>query len=55
MTIEPAVYRVPEVATLLRVSRAAVYRKIASGEIPSIRFGRSVRVPRRWVDAQLAA
>jgi excisionase family DNA binding protein len=33
-----------EVASLLTVSRALAYRLLASGEIPSIRFNRTVRV-----------
>ncbi len=33
-----------EVAAILKVSRAQAYRLFASGEIPSLRFGRTVRV-----------
>lgn len=50
MKVEPLAYRPSEVAALLGVSKAAVYRGVASGEIPSIRLGRSVRIPRWWVD-----
>ncbi|WP_155838500.1 helix-turn-helix domain-containing protein [Arthrobacter castelli] len=34
-----------EVAAILRVSKMTVYRKIHSGELPSVHFGRSFRVP----------
>jgi excisionase family DNA binding protein len=51
---EPLVYRPAQVAELLQVSRAAVYRGMAAGTIPAVRFGRSVRIPRWWVDEQLA-
>lgn len=47
---EPILLRPAEVAALLSLSRSEVYRQIAAGTIPSVRFGRSVRVPRRWVE-----
>ena len=40
---------------MLALSRSEVYRLIASGQIPSTRLGRSVRVPRRWVEEQGAS
>jgi len=51
---DPLVYRPAQVAELLQVSRAAVYRGITARTIPAVRFGRSVRIPRWWVDEQLA-
>ena len=33
-----------EVAEILSVSRALAYRLMANGEIPTVRFGRTVRV-----------
>lgn len=51
---EPIMLRPSEVATLLAISRSEVYRLIDRGEIPSVRIGRSRRVPRRWVEAQAA-
>lgn len=33
-----------EVAALLNISKALAYRLIATGQIPSVRFGRTVRV-----------
>lgn len=48
------VYRIGEVCELLQWSRSHVYRRIADGSIPAVRSGRSVRIPRWWVDEQLA-
>lgn len=37
---------VPEVAAVLRISRGTCYEAVRTGQIPSLRFGRSIRVPR---------
>lgn len=42
--VEPLLLRPDEVARRLSISRAAVYRLIASGTIPSVRLGGSRRV-----------
>ena len=46
---------VKEAAEELRVSRSAIYQLVAGGQIPSIRIGRSRRIPRAalvaWVGA----
>ncbi len=46
---------VPEAAKLLRISRNLAYELVARGEIPSVRLGRVIRVPRtaleRWLNA----
>jgi excisionase family DNA binding protein len=42
----PPVLRVAEVASVLRIGRNAAYALVASGDLPSIRVGRSVRVTR---------
>lgn len=34
-----------EVAALLQISRGSAYEAVRSGQIPSVRFGRSIRVP----------
>ncbi|MBV6452071.1 MAG: hypothetical protein MHPDNHAH_02822 [Anaerolineales bacterium] len=39
-----------EIAMTLRISKALAYRLIARGDIPSIRFGRTVRVNREALD-----
>lgn len=40
---------VTEVADMIRVSRMTVYRWVQSGDLPAVRFGRSVRVPEQAV------
>jgi prophage regulatory protein len=49
-------YRVEEVAEMLRLGRSKTYELIASGAIPVVRLGRCVRVPahalRRWLETQ---
>ena len=37
---------VPEAARLLRISRNLTYELIAQHELPCVRFGRVIRVPR---------
>lgn len=44
---------VEEVATVLRVSKMTVYRRVHSGELPSVHFGRSFRIPARAIEAYL--
>jgi excisionase family DNA binding protein len=45
--------KVPEVAQLLRIARSRAYELVGSGEIPSVRIERSVRVRRRELDRWL--
>jgi excisionase family DNA binding protein len=45
---------VPEVATLLRISRGACYEAIRSGQIPCLRFGRRIVIPRAALQLLLA-
>jgi excisionase family DNA binding protein len=46
--------RMAEVAQLTGLSRAKAYAMVAAGELPSLRAGRSVRVPlaalERWIE-----
>ena len=44
---------VQEVAALMRVSKMTVYRLVHSGELASVRVGRSFRVPARAVNEYL--
>lgn len=44
---------VPEVAAVLRVSKMTVYRKVHNGELPSVHFGRSFRIPASAMDEYL--
>ena len=52
--MEPLLLRAGEVASLLGLGRSTVFALLAAGELPVIRIGRSVRVPRvaleRWID-----
>jgi excisionase family DNA binding protein len=55
MDIEQAkLLRMEEVVTITGLSRAKVYAMAASGDLPAIRAGRSVRVPLagllRWIE-----
>ena len=51
--------RPAEAAQAIGIGRSKVYELIASGELPSIRIGGSVRVPvdalRAWIARQLEA
>ena len=44
---------VAEVAAVMRVSKMTVYRLVHSGELASVRVGRSFRVPERAVQDYL--
>ncbi len=44
---------IPEVADLLRLSVRQVRRMVASGDLPVLRFGRSVRVSREVIEAMM--
>lgn len=49
-----ALLRAEEVARLLGIGRSKTYELIASGELPSLRIGRLVRVPRHALDRWIA-
>ncbi len=51
----PDVYTVEEAAVLLRIGRSAAYAAVRRGELPSVRLGRSIRVPRHSLEALLRA
>ena len=57
MQDQPYLFTVPEAARHLGLKRSKVYDMAKRGEIPTIRFGRYVRIPRqaleKWVDAQI--
>lgn len=50
----PLLLKAGQVAQLLRLGRSTVFALLAAGELPFIRIGRSVRVPRvaleHWID-----
>jgi excisionase family DNA binding protein len=45
---------VPEVADVLGISRAFAYALVARGDLPSLRLGRRVVVPRRALEQLVA-
>jgi len=60
----PSMLRVDEAAALLRISRSRAYEEVAAFHrtagaegLPSIRIGRTLRIPKRalieWIEAQL--
>lgn len=51
----PLVLTVPEAAEALGISRAKAYSLARSGHLPTIHFGRSVRVPLEGLKALLLA
>jgi excisionase family DNA binding protein len=55
VTESPVLITVEEAARLLRISRGKAYGMAASGELPVVRMGRSVRVRRDRLDAWLDA
>lgn len=46
---------VPEAAKLLRISRNLAYELVARRELPCVRLGRVIRVPRASLDAWIAS
>ncbi len=52
---QPITLKVPEAARIARVGTAAIRNGVRSGEIPHLRFGRNILIPRsafmRWLDA----
>ena len=52
----PLLLRAERAAKLLSLGRTTVFQMMATGELPCVRIGRAVRVPRsaleRWVRAQ---
>jgi excisionase family DNA binding protein len=50
----PRVFTVLEVAKILRIGRISAYQAIERGEIPSVRVGRRILVPRAAFEAMLS-
>ena len=50
---EPSVYTVCEVARILRLGKISVYQAIEKGEIPCIRIGRRILIPRHALERLL--
>ncbi len=57
--MEKLLVRPSEAAEILGLGRSKVYAMLASGELPSVRIGKSVRVPtqalRQWVQDRVIA
>lgn len=55
----PYILTCPQAAEILGVSHSKVYRMAREGQIPSIRFGQSTRIPRQlfleWVEGKARA
>lgn len=51
--LETAVYTVEEVAQLLRIGRSSAYEAVRRGQIPALRLGRRLRVPRSALEQLL--
>jgi excisionase family DNA binding protein len=51
---DPTVFTVDEVAKLLRIGRISAYQAIQRGDVPSIRIGRRILVPRLALEQMLA-
>ena len=51
--VQPLVYGVSQVCELLDLSKSKARRMIEAGEMPAVRYGRVVRIPRWWVDDQI--
>jgi excisionase family DNA binding protein len=54
VTNEPLTYSVREVAQLLRLSRNSTYQACVKGEIPSIRIGKRILIPKAQFERLLA-
>ena len=46
-------YKVKEYAAQARVTPNAVYEMVRRGEVPAVRFGRAIRIPREAGDKKL--
>jgi excisionase family DNA binding protein len=49
----PDVLTVDEAAALLRISRGKAYEAVRTGEVPSVRVGRCIRIPRVALERML--
>ena len=50
----PPVLTVDEARRVLRIGRRQLYRAIARREVPALKVGRSIRIPRSGLEAWLA-
>ena len=50
----PLVLTVDEARRLLRIGRRQLYQAIARHDVPAVKIGRSIRIPRSGLEAWLA-
>jgi excisionase family DNA binding protein len=50
----PTVFTVDEVARILRIGRISAYQAIERGDVPSIRIGRRILIPRMALEQMLS-
>lgn len=50
---QSSVYTVEQACEILRISRTTAYAAVASGDIPSIRIGKSIKIPKAALDELL--
>lgn len=55
LPIDRQVYTVDEVCRLLGLRKSSAYALIARGEIPSVKLGTQIRVPRFAIEKLLSA
>ena len=52
----PLLLKVTEAAKLLQLGRDRIYELVASGRLPALHFGRTIRIPRdalaRFIDSE---
>ncbi|HUZ85858.1 MAG TPA: helix-turn-helix domain-containing protein [Candidatus Baltobacterales bacterium] len=51
----PLVLTVDEARRVLRIGRRQLYQAIARQDVPAVKVGRSIRIPRSSLEAWLAA
>lgn len=52
---QPMLLSVPEAARMLRIGTTLAYELIGHGDLPHVRLGRALRVPRRALEEWIAA
>lgn len=56
METTPLLLKVTEAAKLLQLGRDRIYELVASGRLPALYFGRTIRIPRdgltRFIEAE---
>lgn len=50
----PPLLTVPETARFTRKGKNTIYDMVKAGEIPHVKLGRSIRIPRSWLEALVA-